>query len=122
MLAQAVEEVAERTGTSVKLALEPGVTVSNPQREALVRIACEAVVNAARHSRAETVRLELTNGDRVCLRVVDDGIGFDTEAVEPTTWGGFGLVSMRERAAALGAELRVQSQPGRGTAVEVVLP
>ncbi len=119
-LAQAVEEVAQRTGALVDLALDESVEVSPPTREALVRIACEAVGNAARHAGVERVRLELTNGDGVLLRVVDDGVGFDP-AAPPVSPGGFGLGVMRERAAALGADLRIASRPGAGTTVEVEL-
>jgi signal transduction histidine kinase len=120
VLAQAVEEVAQRTGARLELELDPGIEVAGPAREALVRIACEAVANAARHSRASVVRLELANGDRVLLRVVDDGVGFDT-AGAPESGGGFGLESMRGRAAALGADFRLRSEVGTGTTVEVEL-
>ncbi len=120
-LAQAVEEVAQRTGASVELALDEDVDVSPPTREALVRIACEAVGNAARHAGVGHVRLELQNGDGILLRVVDEGVGFDPGAPPPST-GGFGLGVMRERAEALGADLRIASRPGAGTIVEVRLP
>ena len=119
-LAQATVDVAARTGAALSLDLEPGIVVTEAKtREELVRIACEAVANAARHSAAGTVRVELRNGDRIRLRVVDDGVGFDSAV--PTEAGRFGLASMRERAAALGAEFEIHSQPGSGTAVEVTL-
>ncbi len=120
VLAQAVEEVAQRTGARLELELEPGIEIEGPEREALVRIACEAVANAARHAHANVVRLELANGDRVRLRVVDDGVGFDI-ADAPESGGGFGLESMRGRAAALGADFRLRSEVGAGTTVEVEL-
>jgi signal transduction histidine kinase len=121
-LAQAAEDVAARTGAALSLDLEPGIVVAEPRtREELVRIACEAVANAARHSAATTVRVELRNGDRIRLRVVDDGVGFDLGSATPDGAGRFGLVSMRERAAALGADFDIRSGPGTGTAVEVTL-
>jgi signal transduction histidine kinase len=120
VLAQAVVEVEQRTGARLELELEPGIDVGPPAREALIRIACEAVANAARHSHASVVRLELANGDRVRLRVMDDGVGFDT-ADAPESTGGFGLESMRGRAAALGADFRLRSEVGSGTIVEVEL-
>jgi signal transduction histidine kinase len=120
-LAQAAEDVAARTGARLSLDLEPGIVVAEARtREELVRIACEAVANAARHSAASTVRVELRNGDRIRLRIVDDGVGFDLGSA-PDGGGRFGLVSMRERAAALGAEFDIRTQPGTGTAVEVTL-
>jgi signal transduction histidine kinase len=124
VLAQAVEEVASRSGVDVALELDPSADAKPAAREALVRIACEAVTNAARHGHASTVRLELAGagGNGVRMRVVDDGTGFDPGDVEMHAHGGFGLISMRERAHALGGELHVRSQPGTGTEVEVELP
>ena len=90
-------------------------------REALVRIAREAVTNAARHGDAGLVRVELENGAGIKLRIVDDGRGFDAAAAtRQTRRGGFGLVSMSERARAVGGVLHVASKRGAGTTVEVV--
>ncbi len=119
MLAQATEEVAARTGLDVSFDLAPGIELAAEQREALIRIACEAVTNAAVHGRARGARVELVNGDRVLLRVVDDGVGFDP--VEAARRRGFGLVSMRERAEAVGAVFRLDARPGSGTSVELEL-
>jgi len=84
----------------------------------MVRIACEAVTNAARHSGAGLVRLSLRHeGKRVRLRVSDAGCGFNPGI----GGGGFGLISMRERADSVGGDLRISSAPGRGSEVEVVL-
>ena len=119
VLAEAVGEVVARHPVELDLSLAHGVRIGNDAREALVRIACEAVSNAARHGQAQCVRLELENGKHVRFRVVDDGVGFDPTI--PLT-GHFGLVSMRERAQAVGGSFRVRSAPGTGTEVEVVLP
>jgi signal transduction histidine kinase len=121
-LAEVAENVTARTGTEVVLALAPNVEVQPNVREALIRIATEALRNAARHAQAQRVRLELAGGRRVRLSVVDDGCGFDPESVRPSRHGGFGLTSMRERAAGIGADLSISSRPGQGTQVEVTLP
>ena len=118
-LAQAAFEVANRVGTRLALELDPGVRVPARTQEQLIRIVREAVTNAARHGRAETVTVALTNGDGLTLLIADDGLGFEPDA---TNGLGFGLVSMTERARALGGELRVVSAPAGGTAVRVVLP
>ncbi len=86
--------------------------------EELLRIVREALVNTRRHSGARqvTVSLDLEDG-RARVRVSDDGRGFKDGAAE-----GVGLAGMRERAAALGGELRVLSSPGQGTEVTVEVP
>ncbi len=122
VLSEAVKGVADRLGTTVALALDPDVHVSADVREALVRIAREAVTNAARHGDAGLVRVELENGVGLRLRIVDDGRGFDTHSRTRRRNGGFGLVSMSERARAIGAVLSVDSRRGAGTTVEVELP
>jgi len=123
VLADVAEEVAEREGLDLELNVVAEPNLAPEVREELVRIAREAITNAARHARARTVRVEVMNGDGVCLRVADDGIGFDPSALpRPGASGGFGLVSMQERARALGGELRIRSQPGGGTSIEVVVP
>ena len=100
--------MANRVGTRLTLELDTGVRVSAATREQLVRIVREAVTNAARHGKAETVTVALTNGNGLTLRIEDDGLGFEPVAVNGN---GFGLVSMSERASSLGGELRVVSAP-----------
>ncbi|MGH3061197.1 MAG: sensor histidine kinase [Gaiellaceae bacterium] len=120
-LAEAARETAEREGTKLDLVLTPEIELDYRRRDALIRIACEAIANAARHGGAELVRVELLDGRRVRLRVIDGGSGFDRAAATSRDGGGFGLISMRERAHAVGASFEVQSRPGSGTRVEVVL-
>jgi signal transduction histidine kinase len=87
-----------------------------------VRIVREAVANAARHGRAGRIAVSLTCSHELRLSVADDGCGFDP-ATRPThPDAGFGLLSMGERAEALGGSLAVRSAPGAGATIEVVLP
>jgi signal transduction histidine kinase len=116
-LAESAAAVAGRFCLRLELDLASGVRVSAAQEDALVRIVCEAVTNAACHSGVSQVRLALgRDGPRLRLRVSDQGSGFD-----PATASGFGLISMRERARSAGGELRISSAPGRGCTVEVEL-
>ena len=119
-LARTVEDAAARSGAAVEIDLAPGVDVTPEAREAFIRIATEAVSNAARHAPGAKIRVELT-AEPVRLLICDEGAGFDPDAVLRTTDSGFGLTSMRERAKALGADLRISSAPGQGTEVEMVL-
>ena len=117
-LADAVREAAARYGASVDMELASGISLSPREREAVVRIASEAVSNAARHSGAEVMRLYLERLDGgMRLKVVDDGDGFDED--QPKR--GFGLVTMKDRAEALGGKLKIDSRRGTGTRVELEL-
>jgi signal transduction histidine kinase len=118
-LTRTAVEIAGRTGASVDLDVAPS-DVDATQQEMLVRIVREAVTNAIRHGHAERISVQLTDGLHPVLRVRDDGAGFDID--RPVDGGGFGLVSMRERAGSLGASLVVRSAPGAGTTVEVIWP
>jgi PAS domain S-box-containing protein len=86
----------------------------------IYRIAQEALTNALRHARARTVKLELTtDGFRLRLEVRDDGCGFDPSSRRTTA---LGLLSMEERALALGGRLSVTSSPDAGTAIVLDCP
>lgn len=90
---------------------------------ALLRLTQEALANAVRHARAERIAVTVTYlDDGVTLDVFDDGVGFDSQAVPAGRRPTFGLHGMRERMAALGGSLTVESAPGEGTAVAVSLP
>lgn len=117
-LAQAAEDVAGRTGAHIRFDLTPGIHVSPELREDLARIVREAVSNAARHGEAQNVTVTLSNTDGLCVRVSDDGKGFDPAAERRR---GFGLTSMRERAEMRGGVVEVRSAPGAGTEVTVVI-
>lgn len=117
-LAEAAAVVSERFQVGLQLDLACGVEVSAARQDAIVRIAREAVANAARHSGASQVHLELErDGPRLRLRVSDRGHGFDQTIAS----SGFGLISMRQRARSVGGELRVSSAPGLGSEVEAAL-
>jgi signal transduction histidine kinase len=88
---------------------------------AVYRIVVEAVGNADRHSGGTTVTIRGRVGrDRIELEVIDDGAGLDSVAVERALrTGHLGLPSMRQRAAAIGAELELGPAPGGGTRVRL---
>ncbi|WP_329178359.1 GAF domain-containing sensor histidine kinase [Streptomyces decoyicus] len=92
------------------------------QEEAMLRVAQEALHNALRHSGAGHVEVTLTrNGQGALLRIADDGCGFDPGTVR-RAGRHLGLVSMRDRAGGVGGKLTVESEPGKGTAVEMEVP
>lgn len=117
-LAQAASQTAERLRIGLDLDIVPDVRLSPTRAEALVRVACEAITNAAKHSGAARVTLRLErDGSMVRMQVADRGCGFDTSVPR----SGFGLVSMRERVRSVGGEMRIRSGPGRGSEVDVAV-
>jgi len=114
---------AGREKTSFSLSGERVELPSNVQA-ALLRICQESFTNVRRHARATQVTVDLTfYPEAVCLKVQDDGIGFDFEGVKAAgTQSSFGLAGMKERARLLGGTLAVSSQKGKGTLVEVSIP
>ena len=117
-LAHVAEEVALREMLRLHLALDPGIDAGPSECDALVRIVSEAITNAGRHGHASAVTVELSNGDGYRLRVSDNGIGFDPVGLSGHQ-GGFGLVSMRERAAMLGADFVIRAGQESGATIEV---
>lgn len=93
---------------------------------ALFRITQEALNNAVKHAAAQRVRVLLAvNPDEVSLQVEDDGVGFEQKSESgprPSSAGGLGLRTMRERAEALGGRLEISSTPGQGAIVRTRLP
>jgi len=137
-LGEALASVAERwsalntipvqvhtTGTARPLPAEAEV--------ALLRTAQEALANVAKHAAATRVGLTLSYmEDEVVLDVRDDGRGFDPAVSREPAYagaaghaapaGGFGLVAMRQRVEGVSGTLRVESEPGAGTAISASVP
>jgi len=119
-LREVAAELAGRFDIHVEVRAER-IAVTSTDREDVVRIAREAIVNAARHGRAQNVVVSLIRAqDKVVLTVRDDGVGIG--ATGAPLGGGFGFRSMRERAAALGGRLTARAPADGGTELELVLP
>jgi signal transduction histidine kinase len=110
-----VAATAARYGIEVlaDLGEEPALVMSDKQ--VFYRIGQEALHNVVKHAHASKVevRLQRHNGT-LALEVTDNGVGFESDGSFP---GHMGLVSMRERAASIGARLKVHSEPGTGTSI-----
>ncbi len=116
-----VAQFARRTDLAIEvegrdLSPRPAIAVEI----ALFRIAQEALTNASKHAPGSrvTVRLDRTS-DQICLLIADDGWGFDPDA--PRHQASWGLMTMRERAEAIGGQFTLATTPGRGTQVQVLL-
>jgi signal transduction histidine kinase len=96
-----------------------------PVEVTLLRAAQEGLTNVRKHARANRVNLTLTYmEDEVLLDVQDDGAGFDALRAYHADehGGGYGLLSLRERARELGGSFQVESEPGQGTTLVIQLP
>ncbi|WP_344632823.1 sensor histidine kinase [Streptomyces glaucosporus] len=124
-LEKTVAEWGEQTGTRAEFTVTGTAEPLHDEIEAtLLRIAQEALANAARHAGADRVGVTLSYmDDEVTLDVRDDGRGFDPAVPPPrTASGGFGLGGMRARAERLAGTVGIESEPGQGTAVSVRVP
>ena len=107
-----------RVNVSAFLPEEPEIPVR--AKEALYRICQESLHNMAKHAQATNASVTLSCREGlVSLVIEDDGRGFDTNAEFP---GHMGLQTMAERARRIGGQYRLESEPGKGTRVSVVVP
>lgn len=118
------ERLAKRYALAVQIDAEIGHTpVPDTVAHLVFRAARELVTNVGKHAAAQSVQLSLTRKDRdLVLTVVDDGKGLLTRQHVELGVGGFGLMSVRERAVYLGGALTVSHPVGKGTRVVLSLP
>ena len=112
--------VQARHGIRVEAAFDREPEASLEVKEALYRVAQEALHNTVKHARAANVKVKLEESpEEFKLEVSDDGVGFDAQDDFP---GHLGLKSMRERASRLDGTLEVVSDPGQGVHVLARVP
>jgi signal transduction histidine kinase len=119
-LQKQAEAIQARYG--LKVVMEPGEEPALPLivKEALYRIAQEALHNSVKYANATVVELRLRElATEMMLEVIDNGVGFNPEQPFP---GHMGLQSMRERVAQLGGTLEITSAAERGVQIRVVIP
>ena len=116
------ELTAKRAGLILAEEIPKQIEGLSPQAEQCIyRVAQESLENVVRHACAQQIRVALgQRADRQwVLTVADDGQGFDPAGV--TDEGHYGLQGMRERAVVVGGQLEIESQPGAGTQVRLVI-
>lgn len=122
-LARLVREFQANTMIELDVAVDEKLAraLPAPLSRAIFLTAQEGLANIARHARASHVELELyRTEDRVLLRLCDDGKGFDPEKQDQSV--GHGLANMQSRAEDLGGSFAIESAPGEGTTLELLLP
>jgi signal transduction histidine kinase len=116
--------VARRSGLRVTVESEESQRLPRKIESALYRVIQEALKNASKHARANSVQVRVwCAGDCAHCSVEDDGVGFDQEAVSSGKIpSGLGLLGIRERLQALGGSFEIQTAPGQGARLNVRVP
>jgi signal transduction histidine kinase len=122
----AMSKIRESDGLNLRLiGGEYGDLLTDQAQGTVFYIIEEALGNARKYSEASLIEVRLwREGDLFVARVQDDGRGFDTVAVNSnySTRGSLGMVNMRERAERIDGSLKLESIPGKGTTMTVVVP
>jgi len=112
-------EFGERSGLQVEMVLEP-VTMDESRQLTIYRMVQESLTNIGKYAEASEATIVLKNYDNhVVVEVADNGKGFDTQRVRPSTHG---LAGMRHRVEAARGKLTIWSAPGKGTRLSAMLP
>ncbi len=121
-LAKLVERFSSETGIATYFQEEGNqLKLSSAEEMQMLRIVQESLANIRKHAQAQTVRVLLTcRGGRYILLVEDDGVGFEGTARDGHPGEHIGLSIMEERARRLGGQLKIESEAGEGTRVELL--
>jgi PAS domain S-box-containing protein len=122
-----VDRYSQRTGITAEVldGFEDDARLPREIETACFRIAQEALTNVARHAQAASVSVQLERSrERMLLTIMDDGVGFDIEALRKSASAAsaLGLRGMEERALAVGGYIDVDSGSGRGTRIRATFP
>jgi signal transduction histidine kinase len=114
-------EYSRRYNTPIQLKVDGDLKdLPDRHRTYLYRIVQEGLTNCARHAQAKNIRVSLQDGkDQLAVTVEDDGVGFDQHGGVAY---GLGLLGITERVRELCGNIAIESEPGKGTRLEVVLP
>ncbi|MCS7070126.1 MAG: GAF domain-containing sensor histidine kinase, partial [Anaerolinea sp.] len=126
-LQQLAEKVTETHGQAVQVRVGKDVetALDRMQQGVIFYIIEEAINNARKHAQASLIQVTLSRQDNVVVvKVADNGRGFDAQRVNVNydQRGSLGMINMRERAELIEGRLNIESVPGRGTVITVVVP
>ena len=116
------QEFEKRTEIKPEFISRPkDIILDGDRSTAIFRIFQEALTNIVRHANATNARISLKqDGDRVILRIRDNGKGIDKKQLSDPK--AFGLIGMRERAMSKGGDVKISATPGGGTTIIVSIP
>lgn len=122
----AMNKIRESDGLNMRLVGGEYGDLLNEQAQGVVfYIVEEAMGNARKYSKANVIEVRLWREENLFVaRIQDDGVGFDIQSVNSnySSRGSLGMVNMRERAERIDGSLKVESSPGKGTSITLVVP
>lgn len=122
-LKKGIEQLLQELKTKVKIEISweiESIELSSAIEDHLFRIIQELLSNTLRHAKAESLEVYLKKIDQtVLLRLVDDGVGFDTSEMRA---GSYGLSNIKERVSGMGGTCKIISFKGNGTSIEIRVP
>ena len=122
-LKMGIEQLLNELQSKIKIKLKweaEEISLAPTIEDQLFRIVQELLSNTLRHAKAEELEVYLHKvGQNVLLRVIDDGVGFDTSEQNA---GSYGLMNIKERVASVGGTCKIISFKGQGTSVEIKIP
>ena len=117
-LVSRLDTVEQRAGIQTEVDIEEITGLSPDEEQQVYSIAIEALNNILKHAKAEVISITLHQDQNgLLLQIKDDGTGFDIPAARES--GGLGLIGIEERAARLGAQSLIESEPGHGTRLQL---
>jgi signal transduction histidine kinase len=121
-LRQLVKEIKTNNGLSIDLQIHGSLPLPENIENELIRVIQEALNNIVKHAYTDraVVKLDLEDPARVLLGIEDEGVGFNPTKLK-TQPGHLGLISMQERVQALGGSMVIDSYPGKGTRLAVII-
>lgn len=112
--------MGEKNSIKIDLHEQLSVNLDDETQTLVFRVVQEAITNAIKHAQATHIEITVIATDRMLvLKIKDNGVGMTKETSESVE--GFGLSAMRDRVAAFGGQLMVESQPGEGCEIKVVI-
>ncbi len=121
LLKHLMDAYTGRTGISIQYSekIDTETSLSGDQKLVIYRVAQEALNNIAKHATPSAVKILFhVEPNQVNLMIEDNGVGFDPKEIQPEH---FGLSFMYERAEGIGANIKILSQPGKGTQVQLTI-
>lgn len=119
-------QISDRYGIKTNMVgSAPGQVLTRQTQDVVFSIVEEALSNVRKHAQANSIEVQFwQENDLSIVRIVDDGIGFDLDAVrgDYDTRGSLGMLNMRERAERIEGSIRIDSAPGDGTTVTLAVP